>query len=498
MATMQDFFGTPSTKPPSSPGISLSASTMGASAPPTVSPMQGPAPHTPCGPAPHTPRGPAPHTPLCPPPPDAIEGTDVFVHAPLTPLGPPPPTPCAANPDVFAPAPLTPLGPPPPTPPAAQTDEPLSCPSSPERSHPKSSASGQIANFRAGRARDEEAKDWLNIVDKTEASFADEVGHDHSTTDDDVMEDPEVKRWKELADHGVDVRSAEGQRFSRDAAGGRSSDYKFLSHSDKKLFRQKWAQKIWEDLKVRREKKVSYKQADVSKGVYTPFSVLVREEGDDDAGLRAARNYAASCRQMGGSWVRFNKMTQRTEYLYMKSHVYEEFEKSWAVYEESKKVEKGVTQTDAPKVKSNDPRGGPPKVKDPKGGPPKSETPKEKSSLDTALATATKLLRAYQSTTSQATTMQKSITEGPEWSWAQGTTLATKQAQFLEEVESCTRSPFARNLLSDPKNIKNSAKHSVLLQESVAFAAAIEEPLDRLQKLSRKLLSMHREQLKAD
>ena len=49
--------------------------------------------------------------------------------------------------------------------------------------------------------------------------------------------------------------------------------------------------------------------------------------------LAAAKKYAERCIALGGSWVRFNQMTDRTEYLELEVSVLEEHEKLWRLTE---------------------------------------------------------------------------------------------------------------------------------------------------------------------
>jgi hypothetical protein len=141
------------------------------------------------------------------------------------------------------------------------------------------------------------------------------------------------QRWQRLADEGVDVRSAAGQLFSRSKDGGKSDAYKSLSTKEKAEFRRAWAEGIWQDMKIKRESSRSWQRVDASKGFYAPFAIIVREEGNDNAALRAAGFYVGACEKMGGVWKRFNTMTQRTEWLYMRKHVKEEFIQAWSLYE---------------------------------------------------------------------------------------------------------------------------------------------------------------------
>jgi hypothetical protein len=72
---------------------------------------------------------------------------------------------------------------------------------------------------------------------------------------------------------------------------------------------------------------------DVSKGTYMPFACIVREEGNDDAGMTVAINYVQACQEMAGVWKKTNLQTKRAVFLYMRQEVREIFEHSWKVFE---------------------------------------------------------------------------------------------------------------------------------------------------------------------
>ena len=52
-------------------------------------------------------------------------------------------------------------------------------------------------------------------------------------------------------------------------------------------------------------------------GVHTPFEKIVQEEGGETspAAVKAATLYAMKALAMGGEWIRYNVMTERTDIL---------------------------------------------------------------------------------------------------------------------------------------------------------------------------------------
>ena len=65
----------------------------------------------------------------------------------------------------------------------------------------------------------------------------------------------------------------------------------------------------------------SWEQIDEELGTYMPISRILQMEGGakDKAAVLATRNYVAAAYKMGGQWLLFNKMTRRTDILYLKN-----------------------------------------------------------------------------------------------------------------------------------------------------------------------------------
>ena len=73
----------------------------------------------------------------------------------------------------------------------------------------------------------------------------------------DNVEDAELAAWKRCIDEGVDIRSKQGQRFSRAVDGGKSAEYKVLSTPEKQAFRKAWAKGQFEKVKALKPKEKS-------------------------------------------------------------------------------------------------------------------------------------------------------------------------------------------------------------------------------------------------
>jgi hypothetical protein len=253
--------------------------------------------------------------------------------------------------------------------------------------------------------------------------------------------------------------------------------------------------------------------------------VIIREEGGDAAAVKAAIHYITACQRMKGCWVRFNVMTQRHEYLYMKSEVHEIFQECWRLYEHStcgiadKSDGKGSGTNHASSaalegrspepVKGNkaatnnqqagqkaDKRTGQKaggdagidndseKVKD-KGG-------KSASDFEVAMSAAAATKKLYLAVVSKANLVKENIENHPDWqTWAAGHWQGKLQ-EAINPVSSLAKDGFAREyLMMDIKEVKKKYCQKELLSNALQFANRFDGKLDALQKLTTKLMSMH-------
>jgi hypothetical protein len=348
---------------------------------------------------------------------------------------------------------------------------------------------------------------------------------DEEDGNDTTCTDPDIEKWRALADNGVELRSAEGQRFQRDANGGKSSNYKGLTTAEKALFRKAWAAAIYEKTKQLKSKEKAWRRVDKSKGVYMPFTVIVQNEGADEAAVVAAKHYAEACQKMGGVWTKYNVMTKRWEFLYMKQEVSEIFEESWRMYEESIK-EKGQltaravdgesgspdTGTGTPAKKGGRTRGALPQQGSPavaagggpggsaggeQGGKPVKQEKKVASDFDTAVSSAAGVKKVYMATMSKANLLMYNITTSAEWqTWASGH-WKSQLVVAIEPVQQKAASGFAREyLMQDFKLIKQKMPQKELLSNLLQVVKDFDKPLQKLGNLISKMMSMHAEAMK--
>lgn len=69
--------------------------------------------------------------------------------------------------------------------------------------------------------------------------------------------------------------------------------------------------------------------------------------------MTAALNIAKKCTAMGGTWLRFNNMSQRTEILDLEVGFSEEFEQSWTLYTQWKKETTESAECQEPEQKAS-------------------------------------------------------------------------------------------------------------------------------------------------
>ena len=154
--------------------------------------------------------------------------------------------------------------------------------------------------------------------------------------------DDELKGMKDAMDAGnFDLRGALGQKWSKakDASPSLAKDYAKVGRSYKaqREFRLRWLQCEYDSIIQKRSKTDSRRQLDEVKGLYKPFSVMVRDEGQDDAAVKACLNIVDEClrRQAAGKlaggrkpWFRINPLSKRVEWLHLSEGYSDSFEEN--------------------------------------------------------------------------------------------------------------------------------------------------------------------------
>lgn len=116
------------------------------------------------------------------------------------------------------------------------------------------------------------------------------------------------------------------------------------SYAAQRSFRAEWARKEFAKVIAEKTYSETSRVTEVSSGTYEPFDCIVDREGGPSrrSSMRAATYYVVACLQMhkqrilampGTPWVKWNAMTRRCEFFYMKKGCNKAFEKSWALWQ---------------------------------------------------------------------------------------------------------------------------------------------------------------------
>ena len=301
------------------------------------------------------------------------------------------------------------------------------------------------------------------------------------------------KEIMKFMDSGCGLRDKWGLRFSRDAQGGLSENYKSATRAEKAQLRLDWAKAQFTKAQRSREKAESYKYVDETCGTYKPFSMVWKGEGgpEDKGALAAATKLANRCIEMGGKWIRLNKMTDRLEFLVVEAKYREIFEKSWSLHERRTHDADGG---DEPSSSAGDERVTAAKAKaETKGTPQKTNVPKrQKSSLDVALGNALQLKKSYGEAIAEANALRERVQVEGGWDWA-----SDDMNKIAEVSKNCAKklSPFEhRFMTSEIRAIKIEYKDKVAELELAcnSFVENVTQEVVVLQKLVKKVLNMRK------
>ncbi len=191
----------------------------------------------------------------------------------------------------------------------------------------------------------------------------------------------------------------------------------------------------------------SQMQVDTTKGQYLNFGMLCAEHGmqyNASTAIAAAYRWAQKCTQMGGKWVRFCKMSEELQYLFLRHEHVDQMVKAWTVHEEEgiqqgkssrgslEDVKEGDTAGDkqaAETLQALEDQEPKPKAKarrcSTKGEEQDEPKPKAKAKptggfdIEKQLKSATKLKTQYLAATSAANALVALVQGGgEEWQWA--------------------------------------------------------------------------------
>ena len=188
----------------------------------------------------------------------------------------------------------------------------------------------------------------------------------------------EALRAALASEDGISARSAVGQQFNRMMSSSKDKErYGKLSTEGKAQFRAAWASQRLKTIESKYSATEAFTTADTAAGEYLALPMVVEREGGwgGPAGqnnVLAALNYCKACLAKGGRFTRWNEMTGRGEFLYIRAGVYERHEKGWAVQQvlEEEKAAETTLATD-------DSKGAPTRPKLPTPKRPRKEGKKE-------------------------------------------------------------------------------------------------------------------------
>lgn len=120
-----------------------------------------------------------------------------------------------------------------------------------------------------------------------------------------------AKMLRDASENGVPTGTALSQRMFRSLSPLEKEEYDKLgrSHTLKSAWRQRWAQRKYQEVLKERSKIESWQTTEVEDGSYMSLSKIVAEEGGDESAKRAARLYCLKAAMMGGVWCRRPELT---------------------------------------------------------------------------------------------------------------------------------------------------------------------------------------------
>ena len=154
------------------------------------------------------------------------------------------------------------------------------------------------------------------------------------------------------SEDGVKTGTPLGQRFQRRIRAEKdlAKTYnKCDGYEKQREFRKEWAKDELKAEEAKRTKTELTRSMEANKGIYRPFSVIVAKEGGDLAAVEAATKLCEKAIKLGGKYVKYNWMTERTEYLHLRGELVDEFIQEWKKEEDLVSTKKeGDTETQIP------------------------------------------------------------------------------------------------------------------------------------------------------
>ena len=104
----------------------------------------------------------------------------------------------------------------------------------------------------------------------------------------------------------------------------------------KRRFRLQWAESTLEKWTVTKSACEEWNQIDEETGTYEPLEKIIEHEGgmQSPSAVQAGLLYASKAMHMGGAWISWNPMTERTDILYVKKTMKTLFAKKWKIFKQ--------------------------------------------------------------------------------------------------------------------------------------------------------------------
>lgn len=312
-------------------------------------------------------------------------------------------------------------------------------------------------------------------------------------------EDDDEKLYKNAMEEGFLARGRIGLRFNRSDDGGQSTEYKELTSNKAKAdFRKAWAAAQYQKTILAKEKHCSWQKADERKGTFLPFEVIVDKEGGGsgapgalEAALGAAEKYCTKAAKMGGGWTRYNELTERQEFLYVRYEVSEIFRECWSAYERQCEQRDGDVEREeeTPKPKAKAKTRPKPLADATDLDPPGRKKEKSLTSVERATLAATTLKKNLTQFFSQFYSIKHATASDPEWKWAEQT--VGDLCQIHKSIDEAMTA-WGRSLLAlTPKELRRAGDEE-FIREVDAFTAIMHDHLERGLKEVRMLLRMQK------
>ncbi len=108
------------------------------------------------------------------------------------------------------------------------------------------------------------------------------------------------------------------------------------SDAERKKFRASFAERAYNKVRVEKSHSRSWQEIDASLGEYGSFSFVAFEQQPSEADRAAALEHCKKCCQLQGRWIKWNSMTERYDFLYLRRQHQEKMTEMWTMFEKER------------------------------------------------------------------------------------------------------------------------------------------------------------------